>query len=125
MNAPRSKLPVPRDDGGRRPSPEDYLKLQASAREASRLLKALSNENRLLIMCQLVGGERSVGELVRLIGLSQSALSQHLAKLRHESLVRTRRDAQTIYYSLASPEAEAVIATLYDLYCTIPDHEPA
>ncbi len=125
MNAPGSKLPVPRGGGGERLAPEDYLKLQASAREASRLLKALANENRLLIMCQLVGGERSVGELVRLIGLSQSALSQHLAKLRHDSLVRTRRDAQTIYYSLASPEAEAVIATLYNLYCAIPDHEPA
>ncbi len=125
MNAPRSKPPFDRGGGDHRLSAADYLKLQASAREASRLLKALSNENRLLIMCQLVGGERSVGELVRLIGLSQSALSQHLAKLRHDSLVRTRRDAQTIYYSLASPEAEAVIATLYNLYCAVPDCEPA
>ncbi len=124
MNAPRSKPPFDRG-GEHRLSAADYVKLQANAREASRLLKALSNENRLLIMCQLVGGERSVGELVRLIGLSQSALSQHLAKLRHDSLVRTRRDAQTIYYSLASPEAEAVIATLYNLYCEVPDREPA
>ncbi len=122
MSGPGSKPLSPRNGGGL--SAVDYLKLQASAREASRLLKALSNENRLLIMCQLVGGERSVGELVRLIGLSQSALSQHLAKLRHDSLVRTRRDAQTIYYSLASPEAEAVIATLYNLYCAVPEQEP-
>ncbi len=98
----------------------DVARMQASAREASRLLRALSNPHRLLIMCQLIGHERSVGELVRLIGLSQSALSQHLAKLRRDALVRTRREAQTIYYSLASPEAEAVIATLYQLFCSTP-----
>ena len=71
--------------------------LQENAREASILLKAMSNEHRLLILCQLVPGEKSVGELVRLVGLSQSALSQHLARLRRDNLVRTRRDAQTIY----------------------------
>lgn len=91
--------------------------LQAHAREASRLLKAMSNNHRLLILCQLLDEECSVGELVRRIGLSQSALSQHLARLRRDSLVRTRRDAQTIYYTLASPEIRAIIGTLQQLYC--------
>jgi len=92
-------------------------KLQESARRASTLLKAMSNEHRLMILCQLSQGERSVGEMERLIGLSQSALSQHLARLRRDGLVHTRRQAQTIFYSLSGDEAEAVINTLYGLYC--------
>ena len=92
-------------------------KLQDNAREASALLKSMSNEHRLLILCQLVTGEKSVGELVRLVGLSQSALSQHLARLRRDSLVRTRRDAQTIYYSMAAAEPMAVLRLLDDLFC--------
>ncbi|CAA7623989.1 putative DNA-binding transcriptional regulator (modular protein) [Magnetospirillum sp. LM-5] len=92
-------------------------KLQDSARRASTLLKAMSNEHRLMILCQLLHGEKSVGELERLIGLSQSALSQHLARLRRDNLVQTRRQAQTIHYSLAGHEASAVINTLYGLYC--------
>lgn len=99
--------------------------LQESARRASALLKAMSNEHRLLILCQLLAGERSVGELERLIGLSQSALSQHLARLRRDNLVQTRRAAQTIYYSLAGNEAAAVIETLYGLYCGVPDNGTA
>lgn len=95
--------------------------LQANARLASGLLKALANEHRLLILCQMFDQERSVGELVRMVGLGQSALSQHLARLRREGLVQTRRDAQTIYYSLASEEARAVIRTLYALYCAEAD----
>ena len=91
--------------------------LQDNALKASVLLKAMSNEHRLLILCQLVGGEKSVGELVRLVGLSQSALSQHLARLRRDGVVRTRRDAQTIYYSVASAEALAVLDRLYEIYC--------
>jgi DNA-binding transcriptional ArsR family regulator len=91
-------------------------KLQKNARKASVLLKAMSNEHRLLILCRLAVGERSVGELVRLIGLSQSALSQHLARLRRDNLVRTRREAQTIYYALASDEAVAVLERLDALY---------
>jgi ArsR family transcriptional regulator, virulence genes transcriptional regulator len=93
-------------------------KLQNSAREASILLKAMSNEHRLLILCQLVGGEKSVGELVRLVGLSQSALSQHLARLRRDSLVRTRREAQTIYYTVASRDALAMLEQLDALFCS-------
>lgn len=95
----------------------DLERLQDNARRASSLLKAMSNEHRLLVLCQLLHDERSVGELERLIGLSQSALSQHLARLRRDSLVRTRRSAQTIYYSLNGNEASAVIRTLYELYC--------
>jgi DNA-binding transcriptional ArsR family regulator len=99
------------------PAPMELEKLQESARRASILLKAMSNEHRLLILCQLLPGEKSVGELERLIGLSQSALSQHLARLRRDTLVQTRRQAQTIYYSLAGTDATAVINTLYSLYC--------
>jgi DNA-binding transcriptional ArsR family regulator len=83
---------------------------------ASTLLKAMSNEHRLMILCRLLGGEMSVGELERHIGLSQSALSQHLARLRRDSLVKTRRQAQTIYYSLAGGEAIALIDALAHLY---------
>lgn len=92
--------------------------LQANARRASALLKAMSNERRLLILCYLSQGERSVGELEELVGLSQSALSQHLARLRRDRLVRTRRSAQNIYYSLNGHEAQTIMTTLHDLYCT-------
>lgn len=85
--------------------------------EASDLLKMMGNEKRLMILCQLGNGEKSVGELEKLVGLKQSALSQHLAKLRSERLVKTRRMSQTIYYSLASHEAATLIQTLYGLYC--------
>lgn len=90
--------------------------LQARANTASLLLKAMSNENRLMILCNLLHGEKTVGELEHGIGLSQSALSQHLAVLRQNKLVSTRRDAQSIYYSLTGVEARAVIETLYGLY---------
>lgn len=103
----------------------DLEKLELSARRASTLLKAMSNPHRLMVLCQLVGNERSVGELERVVGLSQSALSQHLARLRHDGLVKTRRSAQSIYYSLAGDEASAVIATLYDLYCGASVDHPA
>ena len=70
-----------------------------------------------MILCQLVPGEKCVSDLEEIIGLSQSALSQHLARLRRDTLVQTRREAQTIYYSLSGEEASAVIETLYSLYC--------
>jgi DNA-binding transcriptional ArsR family regulator len=95
----------------------DASALEDKAELASRLLKSLANERRLLILCHLIQGEKSVGELEKLLGLSQSALSQHLARLRKEALVSTRREAQTIFYSVASHEARAVLATLYDLFC--------
>ncbi|HYE51271.1 MAG TPA: metalloregulator ArsR/SmtB family transcription factor [Azospirillaceae bacterium] len=96
----------------------DIDALKVNARKASSLLKVMGNERRLLILCHLAEGERSVGELEDLVGLSQSALSQHLAKLRREKLVRTRRSAQTIYYSLNGREAMAVMAVLHELHCT-------
>lgn len=93
---------------------EDF---KTNTAKAATLLKLLGNEKRLFILCQLGRGEKSVGELVELVNLSQSALSQHLAKLRQDQLVSTRRVSQTIYYSLSSPEAERIIETLYSLYC--------
>jgi DNA-binding transcriptional ArsR family regulator len=91
--------------------------MQTNARRASQLLKALSNEHRMLILCRLSEGEMSVGQLESMIGLSQSALSQHLARLRRDELVKTRREAQTIYYSLTGEEATQVIDVLYGMYC--------
>lgn len=91
--------------------------LTAKAAEAAQLLAALANESRLAILCELVDGERSVGSLVGAVGLAQSALSQHLAKLRAAGIVATRRDAQTIYYSLASAAAGSVMKTLAEIYC--------
>ncbi len=95
----------------------DIDEFTANLRRAATLLKAMSNERRLLILCHLVVGERSVGELEALVDLSQSALSQHLARLRRDGLVQTRRNAQTIYYSLNGVEARRIMATLYQLYC--------
>lgn len=106
-------------DVGSRPAihPSELDALQSRARRASTLLKAMGNPHRLLILCQLAGGERCVKELENVVGLSQSALSQHLARLRRDDLVTTRRAAQTIYYSLAGAEAQTIISTLYHLYC--------
>ena len=99
--------------------PMNLERLQGNARKASTLLKAMSNPHRLLILCQLVPGEKCVSDLEKVVGLSQSALSQHLARLRRDTLVITRREAQTIFYSLAGDDASAVIETLYGLYCGI------
>ncbi len=95
----------------------DATQLEASAGDAARLLRALANERRLMILCQLTAGERSVGELAGRVGLSQSALSQHLALLREEGLVATRREAQTIWYRIVDRAALAVMATLADTFC--------
>jgi ArsR family transcriptional regulator, virulence genes transcriptional regulator len=88
------------------------------AEEASSLLVAMANPRRLTIMCHLLNRESSVGELAARVGLSQSALSQHLGKLRTLKLVATRRDAQTIYYRLSSYEAERLLGVLYELFST-------
>jgi len=92
--------------------------LEQHARDASQLLKALANENRLMVLCSLAQGELNVSELNERLTLSQSALSQHLAWLRREELVQTRRDAQTIYYSLQGTKAKAVIEVLQSIYCS-------
>ena len=95
----------------------DLEAMHAHAGDAAQLLKALANERRLQVLCLLAAGERSVGEMQGLLDLGQSALSQHLAVLREEGLVLTRRDAQTIHYSLAPGPAAAVMHTLHGIYC--------
>lgn len=91
--------------------------LAERASEATAMLRSLANERRLMVLCQLLEAERSAGELAARVGLSQSALSQHLAKLRAQGLVATRREAQTVWYRLADPRAARLIAVLHDLYC--------
>ena len=89
----------------------------ASAGRAAALLRLLGNERRLMVLCQLADGELSVGELQERIGTSQSALSQHLALMRGQGLVATRRESQTIYYRIEDPAALRVIQTLAELFC--------
>lgn len=95
----------------------DAAAMKKNAREAVSLIKGLANENRLMVMCALCSGELSVGELNAKIDLSQSALSQHLAVLRQQGLVQTRREGQTIYYSLRDSAALRVIQALHDEFC--------
>ena len=95
----------------------DITQFQASAGAAAKLLRALANERRLMILCQLTEGERSVGQLLPLVGLSQSALSQHLAVLREEGIVATRREAQVVRYRIADPAALKVVSTLAEIFC--------
>ena len=96
----------------------NLAELKKKAGAAEQFLKALGNRYRLLILCELQQGELSVSDLQDRIGLSQSALSQHLARLRQDSLVSTRRQSQTIYYSLANQDVVRIISLLYELYCT-------
>jgi DNA-binding transcriptional ArsR family regulator len=91
--------------------------MRNNAEEASALLKSLANPNRLLLLCALVNREHTVGELEMLTGLSQSALSQHLARLRDEQIVSTRREAQRIFYALEDPGVRAVLETMHGIYC--------
>ena len=99
------------------PAERDAAAMRRHAGDAARLLKALANEKRLLLLCRLVEGECSVGQLNAHVDLSQSALSQHLAVLREDGLVTTRREAQTIYYALAEGPARDLMETLHDIYC--------
>ena len=91
--------------------------LKSSAGDATRYLKAMANQNRLLILCHLIEGEKSVGELERAIGLRQPTLSQQLARLRSGNLVRTRRNAKSIYYSIADADIRSVLMVLYGKFC--------
>lgn len=92
--------------------------LERKAAEAAGLLKLLANENRLLILCRLaLARELSVNDLADAVGLSQSALSQHLAKMREDGLLATRREAQTVFYRIADPNAARLLALLKDIYC--------
>jgi ArsR family transcriptional regulator, virulence genes transcriptional regulator len=95
-------------------------KLEANAARACALLKAMANPTRLMVLCKIAEGEKSVGELAQAVGQSQSGLSQHLTVLRLKHLVVARRVGQTIYYSLASADAASVMETLYELFCRGP-----
>lgn len=99
-------------------TPEEIKKLFEQAREASELLKALSHETRLLILCLLTEGEKSVTELEETMSMSQASVSQQLARLRFDRLVSTRREGRIIYYSIASDEVSNIINQLYDLFCS-------
>jgi DNA-binding transcriptional ArsR family regulator len=96
----------------------DIDKLAEQAGAAARLMKLLANERRLLVLCKLAGaGEMTVGALADAVGLSQSALSQHLSLMRAEGLVRFRREGQTLHYAIADPIAERLLSTLREIYC--------
>ena len=92
--------------------------LLENAKRASNFLKALANENRLIILCCLAEGEKNVGELETMLGIRQPSLSQQLARLRSDGLVETRRDSKQIYYRLASEEAQQMIGLLYEMFCS-------
>ena len=98
----------------------DPRRMAIAAAKACELMKTLGHKDRLMVLCHLSAGEKSVGELAALLNISQSPLSQHLARMRKESLVKTRREAQTIYYSIASEEAARIVALMHDLYCSDP-----
>ena len=95
----------------------DIAQFEASAGEAAKLLRALANERRLMILCQLGDSELQVSQIQARVGLSQSALSQHLARMREEKLVDTRRDAQQIFYRVADPRVRRILSTLKTVYC--------
>ena len=98
--------------------PMDLTTFETKAGDVSTLLKAMGNTRRLMVLCKLVEhGEMTVGNLARDVALSQSALSQHLAKMRDEGLVAFRRESQTLWYRIADPRTETLLATLYQLYC--------
>ena len=98
----------------------DLEQMARSASRASALMKTLGHKDRLMILCHLAAGEKSVGQIAGLLEIPQSPLSQHLSRMRKEGLVDTRREAQTIFYSLQSGEASKIVEVLYELYC-VPD----
>ena len=98
-------------------TPMDLGQMRRAADAAGRLMKALSNPDRLLLLCQLSQGEMRVGELEALVGIAQPTLSQQLGVLREEGLVTTRREGKNIYYAIASPQALAVMNTLFEQFC--------
>ncbi len=108
---------------------DGFAEFAGQAAEAVKVLKSIAHEGRLLVLCYLSeAGEMSVGELARRVGLSQSALSQHLAKLRAEGLVATRKQAQTVFYRIDQPKVLTLLSVLHDLYCPdlgVADHEGA
>jgi ArsR family transcriptional regulator len=100
-------------------APRDLVTFEANALEVAQILRALANERRLMILCKLVEwGEASVTSLAEAVGLSQSALSQHLAKMREEGIVAYRRESQTLWYRVADPRTEVLLGHLQKLYCS-------
>jgi DNA-binding transcriptional ArsR family regulator len=97
----------------------DARRMAVAAGKASELMKTLGHKDRLMVLCHLISGEKSVGELAGLLDIPQSPLSQHLARMRKEALVKTRREAQTIYYSIASEEAARMVGLMHELYCSV------
>jgi DNA-binding transcriptional ArsR family regulator len=97
--------------------PPDLAALERRAAEASEFLKLLANKHRLMILCTLLDGEQSVGQLVRRLGISQPSTSQHLLRLKAEGLIATRRDGAVIFYRLANGQVAPMIATLHGLFC--------
>src|SRR5690606_17936844 len=98
--------------------PMDLASFEKKAGQVTQVLKAIGNQRRLMVLCKLVEhGERMVGDLADDVGLSQSALSQHLSRMRDEGLITFRRESQALWYRIADPRIEALLATLYQLYC--------
>jgi len=98
----------------------DFSEMQQNAGKACGLLKAMANEARLMVLCRLIEGEKSVGELQEAVGLSQSAMSQHLAVLRDQNIVGTRRDGQSVYYRIVDESATELMETLHRQFCEGP-----
>jgi DNA-binding transcriptional ArsR family regulator len=100
------------------PTTIDAGRMASAAQKASDLMKTLGHKDRLMVLCHLASGEKSVGELASLLDIPQSPLSQHLARMRKESLVTTRREAQTIFYSISSGKAGRMVELMHQLYCS-------
>jgi ArsR family transcriptional regulator, virulence genes transcriptional regulator len=100
-----------------RSRPPDFERLSDNAKRASDFLKALAHESRLIILCVLAEGEKSVGELEKILELRQPTVSQQLARLRADGLVSTRRDGKSVYYALASEEARVIVGAVYEVFC--------
>ena len=102
------------------PLPADFDSMADNAQDAASLLKALAHEGRLMILCALVAGERSVGELEDLLGARQAAVSQQLARLRLEGLVTCRREGKSIVYALGDARVARLVGVLHEMFCTVP-----
>ncbi len=96
---------------------DDLVRMEEAAGRASQMMKTLGHPGRLMILCNLAEGERSVGDLAEELEMSQSSLSQHFARMRGEGLVKARRQSQTVYYCLANGEVKQVIESLYQIFC--------
>lgn len=97
--------------------PQKLHHIEENAEKAANMLKLLANKHRLMILCQLVNGRESVGSLAKMLDLSSSAVSQHLSKMRKEELVSAHKEGQMVYYQLSSGDVEAILSTLYLIYC--------